>query len=191
MTLNSINVEIVKRADETFNVNEYLERAEAHFRSAISHLLVSNVDFTEQDYPAMVKREELRLGVNCAYPDGNIDNIKLQFRLLRPIGAYYFSQSNVGYKSVRMIIDDKEFNHTINNPLSRISEIVNISFIEEKVIVYPFFEKCFLKYIRKFNKNDVVFTRDLEESFSLKFLHTAIDLAVVGLKNEVTAQELQ
>lgn len=191
MTLSKVNEEIVKRADETFNVNEYLERAEAHFRSALSHLLVNNVDFTEQDYPAMIRREELRLGVNCAYPDGNIDNVALQHKLLRPIGAYFFSPNSVGYKSVRMIINTSEFNHIINNPLSRISEIVNIHFIGEKVIVYPFFEKCFLKYIRKFQRNDVVFGKDLEESFSLKLIHTAIDLAVVGLKNEVTAQELQ
>ena len=220
MTLDNIKAEIVKRADEMFSVNTYLERAEAHFFAVLTHLVVAACGeigtlsptlstltptlsrgeggFTEQDFPCLVVQEKLVLGDNCSYPDADFNKFSLKHNILRPLGVYHFSSKNTGYRHAQMITDTSRFNYIINHPLVKDENVMYVHFVGEHVVVFPFREDCYLKYVRKFgirnsefgnDEMDAVFTGDMSESFSLSLLYKAIELAVIGVKNEVVVQE--
>jgi len=235
MTFDYIKSEIVKRADEMFGVDVYVERAGSHFVQALVHLvdvatqqLTSPLPspkgegvFTEQDFSGLVCQEKLVLGVNCVFPcdltsplpspigEGVIGGsptgegvIGLQYRLLRPLGVYHFSHVQCGYRHAHIVVDDRAFGYIINNPLVKNENVMYVSFVGEHVVVFPFRADCYLKYVRKFGVShkghqdsheghevDSVFLGDLSDSFSLKLIYSAIELAVVGVRNEVVVQE--
>ena len=197
MNLAYIKNEIVKRADEDFaspssaGDNYYLERAESHFKAAISGLLSLSGDvWSEQDYPCMVAIAELALGDNCVYPDSNVNDIPGFFPpLYRVLGVSTFCPSIGEYKNIEIVPSLAEFSKVINRPFVQISETSYIHFSQNGALVFPFFDNCTVRYIRQLQFKDDVFEGNLEENFSLRFLFSAIDIATAGFKNEVTVQE--
>jgi len=185
MTIDEIAVEIVKRADEDFSSNEYyLSRARSHFVSAVAYtLLNSETNFSEQEYHSVINVIKLELGVNCVLASEVLGAVRDgQVRPLRLLGGYSLSGGN---KKMMIATDVNAFNSLINHHLFPYSDTSYVTMIGRQIVVYPFHENCFLKYIRWIKDDDVVFIGELYNNFSLRFITACKDMAVVGFSGEV------
>lgn len=188
-TLSDIKAEIVKRADENFSNATYLARAETLFKSNIISIVMNDqLQFVKEDYSGLIETTRLESGVNCVYP--NQENIFDPLPILKLTGAFYYSGNLTGsYKTVQICQNIDLFNTMINNPLTRYAEVSFLCLSGKKLMVYPYFNNCYIEYIT--SATDVIFTKypDLIECFSYRFIEYAINLASDQFKKEVIAQD--
>jgi hypothetical protein len=58
----------------------------------------------------------------------------------------------------------------------------------QRLVVFPHFTNCFIKYIRNYTDSDI---ENASDTFSSRFLWACIEMSVVSFKREVTEQETQ
>ena len=188
MTMQEICYEIILRADEDLTIEYYKNRAESHFKSALC-LLLSNEEtgFLTSDYPTLVQTVKLVLGENCFMPNDIQSHCDLS--ILRIIGAYHFSDSSNHCRGVKLTFSLVEFNDILNNKMTKTDVYSYLCYVGDKLLIFPFYEDCYISYIRSLTNNDPIFREQLDKHFSLRFLNACIDTAVIGFKREVTLQE--
>ena len=188
MTLKEITTEIILRADEDLQIAYYHRRAESHFKSSLSMILSSQeTGFIPTDYHSLIRTIKLELGENCFKPNDMREIVRLP--ILRIIGAYHYSESQTHCRGVKVVLDDTSFNDIINNPMTKTDVYSYIYYTGVKLFVYPFYEDCFMTYIRSFTDNDHIFSGDFDHHFSIPLRNACIETAVIGFKREITLPE--
>lgn len=188
-TLSDIKAEIVKRSDEDFSNATYLARAESLFKSnLISIILNDQLQFVKEDYSGLIETVKLVSGTNCVYPNQN--NVSNPLPILKLTGAFHYSGNLTGaYKHIQICQNLELFNVMINNPLTRYSETSFVCLSGKKLMIYPYFDNCYIEYI--VSATDEIFKKypDLSECFSYRFLEYAINLASEQFRKEIAGQD--
>jgi hypothetical protein len=193
---SSITQEILFRAFEDAGignvwVGHYHERAWSHFKSCV-HALLNNpeANINETDFGSLVEVISLKVSYNCLLPDMEIKEgySPIDPPIMLIMGGWHIPTNNISCVGVNIVSSALDWNLKINNPLAENNDIMHVFRSGKHLCVYPFRDNCFIKYIKEYDSLDDELSND---TFSDKFVYGALEMAVIGFKNEVTAQEFQ
>ena len=180
-TMNDIINEVIKRADEDLVSNSYhQERADSHFRNAVYNLLsATDTILNESDYSRLVLSK--RLNTISVQSDEVETAPELAYH--RIIGGYFVGEVR-NISSVVIVPNINDFTRIIENPLSKYHNVIYVHLFGRKLIVNrkaP--DTCYLKYIIELAQ-EIFNGKTITEYFSMRFILSAIEIAVVNFKVE-------
>jgi len=190
MRLLDIAIEIIKKADEDYESAYYIVRAKEHFKHAISILVIAKESvFTPADFSILDIVEKLELGINCCYPY-DIKNFPPKLNDAKTVlyvhDVYHSAKNPHDILNIKLLNENDDFNNILNNPMTKFNNTMFVKLFQNIILVYPFFENCYIRYIIQPDYHSNFWDIDLNTYFSLPFMNTAIDMAVQSFKNEIT-----
>lgn len=197
MKLSEAISEIIKRSDEDFDNEQYRSRASMLFQSVISTLVLDKeYSFTDYDFKGLVIAKKLTPAdvISIQIESGsNAWNTALDVCTILDLSYY-----NANNTKILVLFENlQDYSEFINNVLSQYEDRIGFVQKSNKIIASKDITglDIYITYVKPFvfNDSEIFGVEDdeleLEQSFSIKFINTAIMLTAEQLKTEIKGRD--